>query len=140
MCLNFGHVWTLDWKTNIWNEDRLYVCFVANINLIIFFISDSINGPHHLIYGFLMYFDITHNRAKNEKNSAKIDYVESMALTDGPFNKCVIKKLLCYSFEFNENWWSFSYLWVLKLCQVSLKSNEKQKGFYYDTFNGWYVC
>ena len=50
-------------------------------------------------------------------------------LTDRPSVVCVIKKLSCISFEFNENWCSCSYLCVLKLHQVSLNSNEKQKSF-----------
>ena len=44
-------------------------------------------------------------------------------------DKCAIKKLFCFSLEFNENWWNCSYLYVLKLHQVSLNSNEKQKSF-----------
>ena len=38
-------------------------------------------------------------------------------------------KNFCFSFEFNENWWSSSYLCVLKLHQVSLNWNEIQKSF-----------
>ena len=33
-----------------------------------------------------------------------------LPLTDGPSIKCVIKRLFCFSFEFNENWGSCSYL------------------------------
>ena len=40
-----------------------------------------------------------------------------------------LKKLFCFSFEFNENWQSCSYICVLKLHQVSLNSDEKQKSF-----------
>ena len=38
-------------------------------------------------------------------------------------------KNFCFSFEFNENWWRCSYLCVLKLHQVSLNWDEKQKSF-----------
>ena len=36
-------------------------------------------------------------------------------------------KLFCFSFLFNENWWSCSYLCVPKLHQVSLNLKEKRK-------------
>ena len=52
-----------------------------------------------------------------------------LPLMDRPTVKCVIRKPFCFSFEFNENWWSCSYLCVLKLHQVSLNSNETQKSF-----------
>ena len=49
-----------------------------------------------------------------------------------PSIKCVMKNLFCFLFEFNENWWSCRYLCVLKLQQVSLNLNEKQKRFFND--------
>ena len=52
-----------------------------------------------------------------------------LSLTDGLSIKCVIKKLFCFSFQYNENWWSCSYLCVLTLHYVSLNLNEKQKSF-----------
>ena len=33
-----------------------------------------------------------------------------------------------------------AYLCVLKLLQVSLNSNEKQKSLFNDTFDGWSFC
>ena len=39
------------------------------------------------------------------------------------------KKFFCFSSDFDETWRSFSTTWVLKLLQVSSKSDEKQKFF-----------
>ena len=50
-----------------------------------------------------------------------------LPLTDVLSVKCVSKKLFCFSFEFNENWWNCSYLCILKLHQVSMNSNGKGK-------------
>ena len=38
-------------------------------------------------------------------------------------------KLFCFSSDFDETWWSCSYLCVLQFHQVSSKSDEKQKSF-----------
>ena len=58
-----------------------------------------------------------------------------------------VKNFYCFLFEFNEDWWSCSYLCVLKLHQVLLNSNGKQKGFFNDTFlmngpsiKGMWIC
>ena len=45
-----------------------------------------------------------------------------LLLMDRPSFKCVIKKPFLFCFEFNENWWSCSYLCLLK---VSLNLNKK---------------
>ena len=60
-----------------------------------------------------------------------------LPLTDGSSVKCDVKKLFCFSFEFNENCSSCSYLCVIKLHQVYLNSNEK---VFHDNFNEWPVC
>ena len=47
-----------------------------------------------------------------------------LPLMVGESVKCVIKKVFCCSFEFNENWWSF------------IEFERKGKKFFNDTFNG----
>ena len=39
-------------------------------------------------------------------------------------------KLFCFSSDFDETWWSCSYLCVLQFHQVSSKSRKSQKKFY----------
>ena len=46
-------------------------------------------------------------------------------LTNVPSIKCVIKKPSCFSFEFNANLWSCSYLCVLNLHQIFQMKNKK---------------
>ena len=56
--------------------------------------------------------------------------------TDCPLN-VLLKKLSCFSFELNENWWICSY--TISMCTKTspsfINSNEKQKSFFNDTFN-----
>ena len=63
------------------------------------------------------------NKSDQRKKSAVIT-----CRPNSPTLKCAIKKHFCFSFEFNDLW-SFSYLFVLKIHQVSLNLNEKQKKF-----------
>ena len=41
----------------------------------------------------------------------------------------LLKKLFCFSSDFDENSWSYSYPCVLQFHQVSSKSDERQKSF-----------
>ena len=58
-----------------------------------------------------------------------------MPLMVGVSVKCVIKKVFCCSFEFNENWWNCSYRCILKLHRF-IEFEWKGKKFFNDTFNG----
>ena len=55
--------------------------------------------------------------------------------TDGPFVKFFIKKLFCcFSFEYNETWFSCSYLYVpTNTSPIFIEFNWKTKKFFNDT-------
>ena len=123
----------------IFNSENFFFQRSREIEIFILFFQWKI-----FIYVFIYYtmhnnvFVITFSKFHRKRETRDPIFLYSrihLPLMDGLSVKYVIKKLFCFSFEFNENYWNCSYLCVLIFDQVSLNLNGKQKSFLNDTFN-----